>query len=185
MIPTDDLTRTHTTRCPTTGDETVFVSHKCSVLGTQMLITRVDIAQAHDIEDFSADGSTAAKQMVLSFEDGSDQLITLVGNAKLWSYYIRPVVSSFVTMRAVPRDDDRVVRLAMFEVYGQNTSELFTNGKYVNIFEPGYARVEGDSVTQSYGCPPTTFATSYPPLSLSKGWVVQDAGARSDDMVRP
>ena len=73
------------------------------------MVTRVNIVLAPD---------SVLGNVTLSFSDGSDQLITLE-STDMWSYYIRPVVTHFVTVRAEPRTDDRLLRIAEVEVFGQ------------------------------------------------------------------
>jgi len=138
-----------------------YRTHLCDVRAAQLVVTRVDVALAHDSADDFTDLDPAL--MVVSFEDGSDQVITLSATLGLRSYYIRPVVSSFVTFRAIPRTDGKTIRVAELDVVGQNLGHVFGPETYVDITYPGYAAPNGGT----YMCPPTTFATMYERPGLS------------------
>ncbi len=86
-----------------------FLKAGCFVRPIQFMVTRVNIVLAPD---------SVLGNVTLSFSDGSDQLITLE-STDMWSYYIRPVVTHFVTVRSEPRTDDRFLRIAEVEVFGQ------------------------------------------------------------------
>ena len=161
----------------------------CTIRPAQMLVTRVDIALPDET-------NLGSRRVQLSFSDGSDQVITLIataptpgaplGNARTRSYYIRPVVTEFVTLSSVPyeeRDEKgeltgewffsgAPLRVAKFEVYGQDMAQVFKRKANVNIFQPGY--VGGQ---EKYACPPTTFANSREDVQVSQ---LLPAGATPD-----
>ena len=64
---------------------------------------------------------------LMKFEPGSDQLVNLtMGVSGMWSYYIRPVVTSYLTVRFKgPRPDGVALSLAEFDVFGQDFSAIF------------------------------------------------------------
>ena len=162
---------------------------ECTIRPAQMLVTRVEIALADET-------NLGSRGVQLSFSDGSDQIINLtvtaptlgapLADARTRSYYIRPVVTEFVTLSSVPyekRDEKGdltgewyfsgpPLRVAKFEVYGQSMAKVFERKAHVNIFQPGY--VGGQ---EKYACPPTTFANSREDVQVSQ---LLPAGATPD-----
>ena len=140
----------------TTPDNTVCgpgeTNELCTTLPATMLVTRIDIALAHATFDWAAG---EAARVLLSFEDGSDQSITLEATNEMWSYYIRPAVSSTVTIRALPRSDGFTLQIGEVDLHGQDVSQIFGAESYLNLFQP----VAG--AAEPFSCPATTFSTSY------------------------
>ena len=179
-------------RCAGTGgedeeeEEEVDVTSRCSVRPSEMLVTRVDIALSDNTIGIGSG------RVMLSFSDGSDQIITLIRTSQLRSYYIRPVVTTFVTLSSVPYKERNAdgnfewtfsgppLRVAKFDVHGQNMSQPFDNEEYVDIFQPGFVGVQ-----ESYACPPTTFANSRPKGNSGRAGATEDRFKGCDSCAYP
>jgi len=150
------------TTVESTPDATVCgpeeTNYLCTTRPGTMLVTRVDIALAQDTFSWAA-GQDA--RLLLSFTDGSDQSITLQATNGKWSYYIRPVVTRTVTVRALPRQDSVVLKIAEVDVHGQDMAAIFSAESYLNLFAP-------TGTSEPFACPATTFFTSHSAIEDSK-----------------
>ena len=101
-------------------------------------------------------------------------------------------MTTFVTLSSVPYKERNAegnfewtfsgppLRVAKFDVHGQNMSQPFDNEEYVDIFQPGFVGVQ-----ESYACPPTTFANSRPKGNSGRAGATEDRFKGCDSCAYP